>query len=218
MNFDQPLTRTPIEEISEEEKTFRQYIEDLKLNPEDFKKVILDVGAGEAHFAKWAKDHNISSQIYSLEPFQKMAEKEKGLIGNAEEIPTLDASFDLVVSNGAIPNIYLGEKDVEEKVKKSFTEMLRILKAGGEVRLARVLFGSKYKNQKIFADSVLGILKELQEKFNIKIDKIRTPLNDSYEYDEKGNKKVILAESFLIILRKPNSNNESSLTEQKTVV
>ena len=93
MNFDQPLTRTPIEEISEEEKTFRQYIEDLKLNPEDFKKVILDVGAGEAHFAKWAKDHNISSQIYSLEPFQKMAEKEKGLIGNAEEIPTLDASF-----------------------------------------------------------------------------------------------------------------------------
>jgi hypothetical protein len=93
----------PPENISEEEKTFKEYVEDLGITPADFKKVILDVGAGEAHFAKWARDHNISSQIYSLEPREKMSIKENALIGSAEEIPLPDACIELVVSNGAIP-------------------------------------------------------------------------------------------------------------------
>lgn len=191
------------ENVSIEEESFKEYFEDLKLKPEDFNKVILDVGAGEAYFAKWAKDHNVSSQIYSLEPFQEMVEKEKGLVGNAEEIPMPNEFFDLIVSNGAIPNIYLGEKDVKEKVEKSFLEMIRVLKDGGEIKIARVLIGDKYENQKILADSVQGTLNQLKERFNLAIQKIHTPLNDSYEYDENHKKKNLLAESFLIILQKP---------------
>jgi len=113
---------------SAEEETFKQYFYDLELKPEDFNKTILDVGAGEAQFAKYAKDHNICSQIYSLEPFQKILEKEKGLVGYAEEIPMPDESFDLIVSNGAIPNIYLGEKEVSEKVKKVFPKCYGFLR------------------------------------------------------------------------------------------
>jgi len=185
---------------SAEEETFKSYFYDLELKPEDFNKIILDVGAGEAEFAKYAKDHNIGSQIYSLEPFQEMLEKEKSLVGYAEEIPMPNESFDLIVSNGSIPNIYLGEKDVEEKVKKSFSEMLRVLKDEGEIRLARVLMGSKYENQKILANIIEEVLKKLQEN-NIEVKKIRTPINDSYEY-ENHTKKDLLAESFLIILKK----------------
>lgn len=186
---------------SAEEETFKQYFYDLELKPEDFNKTILDVGAGEAQFAKYAKDHNISSQIYSLEPVQEMSEKEKSLVGYAEEIPIPDKSFDLIVSTGAIPNIYLGEKDVEEKVKKSFSEMLRVLKDEGEIRLARVLMGNKYENQKILTNIIEEVLKKIQEENNIEVKKIRTPINDTYEY-ENHTKKDLLAESFLIILRK----------------
>ena len=66
------------------EEIFQQYVSDLNLKPEDFDKVMLDIGAGSASFAKWAKDHNVSSQIYSLEPIEEMSEKEKGLVGVAE--------------------------------------------------------------------------------------------------------------------------------------
>jgi ubiquinone/menaquinone biosynthesis C-methylase UbiE len=189
---------------SVEEETFKSYFYDLELKPEDFNKIILDVGAGEAQFAKYAKDHNIGSQIYSLEPFQEMLEKEKSLVGYAEEIPMPDESFDLIISNGAIPNIYLGEKDVEEKVKKSFSEMLRVLKNEGEIRLARVLVGNKYENQKILANITEEVLKKLEEN-NVEVKKIRTPINDSYEY-ENHTKKDLLAESFLIILKKLKNN------------
>jgi len=185
---------------SAEEETFKQYFYDLELKPEDFNKTILDVGAGEAQFAKYAKDHNISSQIYSLEPIQEMSEKEKGLVSYAEEIPMPDKFFDLIVSTGAIPNIYLGEKDVEEKVKKSFSEMLRVLNDEGEIRLARVLMGSKYENQKILTNILEEVLKKIQEN-NVQVTKIRTPINDTYEY-EKHIKKDLIAESFLIIIKK----------------
>lgn len=185
---------------SVEEETFKQYFYDLELKPEDFNKTILDVGAGEAYFAKYAKDHNISSQIYSLEPVQEMSEKEKSLVGFTEEIPMTDKSFDLIVSTGAIPNIYLGEKDVEEKVKKSFSEMLRVLNDKGEIRLARVLMGNKYENQKILTNIIEEVLKKIQEN-NVEVTKIRTPMNDTYEYEDHI-KKELLAESFLIILKK----------------
>jgi len=191
------------ENVSNEEETFRQYFDELELKPEDFNKVILDVGAGEAYFAKWAKDHNVCSTIYSLEPFQKMMENEKNLVGYAEEIPMPDKSFDMIVSNGAIPNIYLGEKDVKEKVEKGFSEMIRVLKDGGEIKIARVLIGNKYENQKILANCIKETLDHLKEKFNIDIKMTHTPINDTYEYDENKNRKNLLAESFLIVLQKP---------------
>lgn len=196
-------------QFSEDEKKFQLYVDDLRLKPEDFEKIILDVGAGDAGFAKWAKDNNISSQIYSLEPFQEMLEKENGLVGNAEKIPMPDKTFDLVLSNSAIPNIYLGEENIEEKVKKSFYEMLRVLKEDGEIRLARVLIGDKYDSQKVLGESIKKVFKELQEKNNIKIEKIRTPDNDVYESGDNG-EDVLLAESFFVVLKKTDVKIEKN--------
>ena len=194
------------EKISIEEQTFRQYSDDLKLTPEDFNKVILDVGAGEAYFAKWAKDHNVSSSIYSLEPIQEMEMKEKVINSSAESIPMPDQSFDLIVSYAAIPNIYLGDKDAKIKVKDCFSEMLRVLRDGGEVRLARVFMGDKYENQRILASSIKEVLSELQRKDNIEITETRTPIFDSFEYD-KHTMKGILAESFFVTIKKLKKEN-----------
>jgi len=43
-------------------------MECLDLKPEDFEGKILDVGSGEGGFARWAKDHNVSSELYCVEP------------------------------------------------------------------------------------------------------------------------------------------------------
>jgi ubiquinone/menaquinone biosynthesis C-methylase UbiE len=194
----------PPEEMSEEEKDFREYVEDLNITSEDFKKVILDVGAGEAHFAKWAKNHNISSEIYSLEPYGEMTVKDKALVASAEEIPLPDASIDLVFSNGAVPQVFIGEDDAEQKIRKSFSEMLRVLRDGGEIRLAHVGFGYKYENQRIFSDAVENLFKELQEKNNIQIE--RKHMFDSYEYEDGKPTNEVLAQVFDIVLKKPKKD------------
>lgn len=116
-----------------DEELFQKYVEEMDLKPEDFEKKILDVGAGSAKFAKWAKEHNVSSEIYSLEPFFEPEEKSKAVKGRAEEIPFKDESFDLVISAGAVPQIFIApEREqpevMEEKIKQSLSEMLRVIK------------------------------------------------------------------------------------------
>lgn len=184
-------------ENKEEEKTFKKYIEDLNLKPKDFKKVILDVGAGKAYFAKWAKDHKISSQIYSLEPFEEMSLKKNTIISTTEDIAMPNKFFDLIVSNAAIPNIYLND-NAREKVEKSFSEMLRVLKNGGEIRLARVSMEERLQAQYILTDSIKESLKKFEDIYNLEVKIINTQ-----KYNENHNKKDSLAENFLITLKKP---------------
>ncbi|MEK7191969.1 MAG: class I SAM-dependent methyltransferase [Patescibacteria group bacterium] len=195
--------KPPIDEKSDEE-VFREYMEDLKLSPEDFNKKILDVGAGSAQFAKWAKEHGVSSEIYSLEPRKEnLIEKEKGVVAKAETMPFADESFDLIVSNAAIPNIYLGEssESIQKKIRSSLDEMMRVLKSGGEIRLARVLIGKEYEPQRDLSKSIENALAELEKSGTVQVEKIRTSSDDTYEYQGHIPKKL-LAEAYLIIIRK----------------
>jgi len=196
-NFEKYLL---VEETDEE--VFQKYIEDLKLSPEDFNKKILDVGAGSAKFAKWAKEHGVSKEIFSLEPRSGIIEeKDQSVCAQAETMPFRDESFDLVISDAAIPNIYIKKDDTNEKVTNSFNEMLRVLKLGGEVRLARVLIGKEYESQMSLAKSITEVLDNLEKTGDFEIEKIRTPSDDTYEYVNHDPVKV-LAESYLIIIRK----------------
>jgi ubiquinone/menaquinone biosynthesis C-methylase UbiE len=188
-----------------DEEVFQGYVEDLQLTPESFEKKILDIGAGSAQFAKWASEHEISKNIFSLEPFREnIPEGNKNIVGVAESLPFDDESFDLVVSKAAIPNIYLAEGSEEEilrKVTSSFHEMIRVLKPRGEIRLARVLFGNIYEPQIILSSIVQKVLQDLVKNNNIEIEKIRTPSDDTYEYN--GHVKMgLLAEAYLIIIHK----------------
>lgn len=192
--------------LTTDEETFRHYFEDLRLTPEDFKKRILDVGAGGAEFAKWAKEHGIANEIYSLDQREEeITERGKSVAALAEKIPFRDGSFDLVVSIFAIPNIYLDEEGtdiIREKVKDSLNEMIRVLRPGGEIRLAGVLMGEKYKSRWILSQSVNETLSDLEKRDNIQIERIRTPSNDLYKYDKNNNPAKILAKAHLIIIRK----------------
>ena len=192
------------EEDSLEEEIFQQYIWDLQLGPKDINKMILGVGIGNIYFIKWANMNKVNFIIHNLNPFKKSSTSESVSIGSVNVIPMPDETFDLIVSSSVMPNININKNDIKEKVKKSFLEMLRVLKKGGEIRLSKVLLGNKYEIQMVLTDSINDSLEELKYKYNIEIKKIRTPHNDIYEYDKNNFKKNLLDKSFLVILKKSN--------------
>ncbi|MDP2676999.1 MAG: class I SAM-dependent methyltransferase [bacterium] len=190
---------------STDEEVFQKYVDDLRLSPEDFDKKILDMGAGIGQFSKWAREHRVSSQIYSMDKSTEFLQGENAVAGKAETLPFTDNSFDLVVSDAAIPHTYMGEGDpgeVEEKVALSLNEAVRVLKPGGEIRLAGVLMGDLYENQKILTRSIQAALDRLKEN-GVQVILEHTPSGDTYEYDGHV-KKNLLAKAYLVTIKKPN--------------
>lgn len=203
MSENLPQNEPSIEEHTDEE-VFQNYMEDLKLSPEDFDKRILDVGSGSSQFAKWARDHHVSSQIFSLEPKQEPQERTKSVQGKAEAIPFQSEVFDLVVSNASIPNIFLGEspETVKERVRSSLFELMRVTKPGGEIRLGRVLRGEVYESQEILASALDEAFAELRRDYGIEIEEIPYPAANTYEYVNHQPVKL-LAKAYLIKMHKP---------------
>lgn len=195
------------ESMQEQEKTdeevFREYMEDLDLKPEDFSGKILDVGSGRGEFAKWAKEHNISSEIYSIEPFDKITNTPNAVRGRAEKLPFQSGEFDLIISNSSIPNVFIGgsKEKIKEQIKNSFDEFLRVSDTDGEIRLGRVQKGKLYENQINFTEALDEVLNELKKEQNLKISEIHKK-PDTYEYNDKGKPIRLLAERFLIKIKK----------------
>ncbi len=188
---------------------YEGYVEELLLKPEDLDKKILDVGSGTAGFAKWANENHKNAQVFSLDPYDKFSERTKSAKAKAEAIPFADEAFDLVVSNGAVPNVLqrsFGE-DIEmakERVKRSLLEMARVVKPGGEIRLGRLIREVDPSSPMFISNQVLdGAFNELKEKYAVEIEEIHTP-PDFYEYSESGEKlEKLVAEAHLAIIRKP---------------
>jgi len=201
-----PQNESSIEDHTDEE-VFQNYMEDLKLSPEDFDKKILDVGSGSSQFAKWAKEHNVNSQIFSLEPKQESQEKTKSVRGMAEAMPFQDEAFDLVISNASIPNVFLGESQeiVDEKLKNSLSELMRVTKPGGEIRLGRVLKGEIYETQKALVSALDKIFDELRQTYGAEIEEIPYPAANTYEYVNHEPVKL-LAKAYLIKIHKPTDS------------
>lgn len=194
---------TSIQDEFTDEHVFQWYMEDLGLSPEDLKKKILDVGAGSAQFAKWAKEHGISDTIYSLESKgEELKERNKSVVAAAEEMPFADESFDIVVSHAAIPNVYIRSENIETKVYNSLREMMRVLKQGGEARLSPVLMGDAFRPDKVLFDSIEESFRKLEKECNVTIEKVRTPKFDVY--DTFGSEKSLTKKAYLIVIRKPN--------------
>lgn len=171
-----------------DEEIFQQYMENLDLSPEDFDKKILDVGSGSGQFAKWAKEHHVSDQIYSLEPFQESEEKSKLARGNAAAMPFQDESFDLVLSSSAIPQIFSGpqyEGAREDKIRESFSELIRVAKKGGEIRIGPL---AEYKEdwQQEFKIAFNKVVEELKKQHRLAV--VEKPLGEhGSKYDGEGN-------------------------------
>lgn len=135
------------------EQIFRDYLDDLKLFPEDFDKKILDVGSGAGHFAKWASEHGVSNNIVSIDKYNADPLTPNPVRGEAEKLPFKDGSFELIISHASMPMLLYFEEDTQKAIKEALSEFLRVLKTDGEIRLAPVAKWEKTK--------------PLQEAFNI---------------------------------------------------
>lgn len=162
--------KTSRQENAENEKTFIDYMEELNLQPEDFERgKILDVGSGNAGFAKWAKDHGVSDQIYNIDPFQKhrFRERSKSAYAEAQAIPFENESFAMVLANYVnFASLAENLEEIKKETVDAFSEMVRVLKPGGEIRFQ--FYNMKDEQNKdnprnFYIDSVDGLLGELEE-------------------------------------------------------
>lgn len=197
--FEQPrqIKQRESLEPTDEEK-FQRYVEDLQFTPKDFEKRILDVGAGSAQFAKWAKEHGVSSEIYSLELIYErsseyLKEKSKSVWGSAEDMPFKNNTFDLVISLDAIPQVFSGEEykkeELKENVKSSFSEMLRVIKPGGEIRIGGMFDKGINEKQRQLRSTFNEIINEFKSKQDIAVEEIPNGYN-IYTRDKNGQPKI----------------------------
>lgn len=155
-NRDRPITS----------RGLKSYLRGLNLSPEELRdKKILDVGSGSGRFAEEAKKAGIEN-VYSFDPSlasgavrEKSGERgvtSKAVAGQAEEMPFADESFDLVVNNFSLPMW----SESPQAMRQAFAEELRVLRPGGELRLAPVIkigdevsahFTSEGSEEEIFA-------------------------------------------------------------------
>ncbi len=171
-NFEDPdKFKIPEQSESDREKTFKEYMGNLKLSPDDFKKKILDVGSSDGAFAKWARDHHVSDSIYNIDSNFKAEPRGKSVVGKAQSLPFKNEEFDIVISNASIPNLLYAEYDLEKASDESIEEMLRVLKAGGEIRFAPIIEHQKEDRRKVLGDKVNKKLSFLQEAGQIVVQK-----------------------------------------------
>jgi len=143
------------ESFSNDSIDFHTQLRELGLTVESLKdKSVLDIGSGGARFAEGVKDEKINTNIISLDPkygspenlkkkitagedntMERIKEKRlSAVVGLAESLTFADESFDLVIANCSVP-YYQPDKDLKEK---SISEMIRVLRQGGEARITMV--------------------------------------------------------------------------------
>lgn len=141
-----PLDKTKVSDIG----TYMVYLNHLGLSEDDLREgVILDVGAGNRHFAGHCLRSDISSEVFSIDPYIRQNKEEqnylnhilrpgqRGLLdlhtvkGTADSIPFPDETFDKVVVNAG--GAYTDQKGIEHSTGE-YGEICRVLKVGGEFR------------------------------------------------------------------------------------
>ena len=176
-------------QIETPEEVVKRYLQLLELKKEDLiDKSILDVGSGgDAKFARGMREEGISENVTSFDRHGSNVEKDKSfVIGDTQDMPFGDNSFDYVLSVSALPgtahmrlirlkgskdnirtedpvptiveNLAEYEQKVTELTALAVRECLRVVKDGGEIR-----FASRLNNpQKLSViegvkDGILGI-------------------------------------------------------------
>lgn len=204
-----------------EQQTFEEYVRNLRLSPEDFDKKILDVGSGIGSFAKISKERGLAKDIYSVDFHFVPYETGKGASADVTQLPFPDKTFDLVISNCAIPNVLSSRFDynegaVEKRIVSAFDECVRVSKDGGEVRLSPVFRGDYFEFYRVLSSAVAKALQTIKEKYGVSVEEIKIgDKSESYFSGEeaknlggqKTNPDRIVREDYLIIIKRPDKKS-----------
>ena len=175
-------------------------------------KKVLDIGAGGGEFAQWANRHgaNVTSLALDLEPqeIERLgATHTPFVIGNATHLPFPDASFELVLSHAAVPNVVSALSEAEDKSLESLAEAaherrcaavreaVRVLKPGGEIRFAPVIRNERNAWGIDRNISMKKIFNELRSEPGLEL------VEESLQKDEEGGGGIV-RDTYRIIIRK----------------
>lgn len=179
----------------------------LKIDENDLKKwpVIVDLGSSEGQaLSRDVKKLGLENKVISLDPTLGFSKGERGKIATvrrqnarsdtiaafAEELPLKSESVDAVFALFSVPYYSMNERDD----LLSISEMIRVLKPGGEIRI----FPYNYSNHPYVLEHL-----RVQPKDEIKYEFIEKPVSGSQTVDG------------LLIINKIIRETEKELAEQE---
>lgn len=166
-------------------------LSNLGLKAEKIRGKVLDVGAGNAELAKCFKN-SASVNFTSIDRIVSDENKEEVLEINVKDgLPFDDESFGLIISHASIPNVFINmyhpdfpeesELEIRNAIDKSFKNILRVLKVGGEARFAPIRIAENYNSQKLVKRIIMKIVKKFEEDNSIEsiFEYLREENNDN---------------------------------------
>jgi ubiquinone/menaquinone biosynthesis C-methylase UbiE len=195
-----------------------QIIKDLALNEADYGKFTLDIGAGDSFFAYYLElsypeyKDNIISLDFDANGYYQM--HKQNVEADVESLPFDDETFEQIISYQAFPFLFFTgflsseERDdigdnflfssrwlekmkdgkVQDKMKNSFLEILRVLKVGGRFLACPIQDNDNVEVFKIFNNCLRSILEKLKTEGKIEYDFVK--VDEGTDYD--GNQTNIL--------------------------
>jgi ubiquinone/menaquinone biosynthesis C-methylase UbiE len=130
---------------SEIKKHAQEMLGNLGLTIENLRgKSVLDLGAGDADLGKAMKQNGVDIVSMDRRIFEENQKGVNCVVGDADNIPFQNESFDLIISHAAPPTVMV--KNIDD-VRNKLNEVKRLLKSGGEFR-----FGPSGITAEVFGD------------------------------------------------------------------
>lgn len=131
------------EATEKSEKAFSHYVMSFGLTENDLHKSILDVGAGEAGFIKYLRDHGNEKAFavdLFVDLFNRGGRKDQNwfLAADIQRLPFKDDTFELVLSLAVVPIFIQPEYPAtnygrEMDYKNLISELVRVVKPKGRI-------------------------------------------------------------------------------------
>ncbi len=155
------------EDVETEDWIHRDYWRVLKLVAERTKGLVLDVGCGTGNILRFLDPENYISVEPSAGMRERFREKHgfEPLDGHFLRIPLPDGSVDTVITTYAFHHV------PDEEKRDAVKEMLRVLKPGGRIVIADVMFESEEEKVRIGEED--GLREDIKDEYFATVDELR---------------------------------------------
>lgn len=167
-------------------------LHNLGLDRGSVKGEVLDVGGYQGEFAALVKANKLPAHVRVLEPVFKSSYPDiEGdyVRASAQDMQGIeDESIDLLVAHNSIPALFIYEEanieQSQDDLKRSFSEVVRVLRKGGRARLGPITFEGKSDTHRILKQSLEQNLIELAKQESVQASLIPNGQTESISDSE----------------------------------